>query len=103
MTPITRKLSIVSLSNLNIANTAGARNSSSRVRVGVDLGSYNIICLLNIDITHIIQAHMKRPIVRQATLIVFVDPQLLISLFYSLRVKFILNCREICKSWEDDT
>ena len=54
MTPITRKLSIVSLSNLNIANTAGARNSSSRVRVGVDLGSYNIICLLNIDITHII-------------------------------------------------
>ena len=53
MTPITRKLSIVSLSNLNIANTAGARNSSSRVRVGVDLGSYNIICLLNIDITHI--------------------------------------------------
>ena len=52
MTPITRKLSIVSLSNLDIANTA--RNSSSRVRVGVDLGSYNIICLLNIDITHII-------------------------------------------------
>jgi hypothetical protein len=101
MTPITRKLSIASLSNLNIANTA--RNSSGRVRVGVDLGSYNIIHLLYIDITHIIQAHMKRPIVRQATLIVFVDPQLLISLFYSLRVNSILNCREICKSWEDDT